>query len=658
MTRASRRLILGSAVIVGAVLLASWGGPACAMRDREPLRVAPRESELGTARVVHLGNLRVGRAPSSAEVELSRFLFGADPAPAIGFIKPIDVRVFGRDLVVCDTALGRVVTWRAAPGDVALANLSDPPDAPAAIFVEEDGGLWVADGGGGAVLGYDPAGRLRCRAALPAGEAFRPAGVARIDGEIWATNTAQHRVEVFDAATGRHMRAIGRRGAAPGEFGFPLGIAATGDGQVAVVDMLGCRVQMLDKQGRHQRDVGRPGFGMGELARPRGVAIGPDGVIFVTDSGAGCVQAYTAGGQPLGSFGGGGEDTALVLPAGIAIRTDRPPTEAVLDAEALRGGAPDYYVLVAEQAQRAGIRVFAWSNRPSEAASTDGVVSIADGPRPHRRGPHFRADGCTYCHTMQNGRAAPIPAGEVDRVCLSCHNGRLAPDEAHPVGRLAATAQTRAPADWPLVDGRLSCATCHEFGRHCQKGAQRPAGNYFFLRGHEDDGGVADFCGVCHSTPMQRVNPHRVSAESNAYCVLCHVARPELPGRAAGRKDSQLRKTGSGVCVGCHAPHADPRPGGHLGVSATPEVRANMRRADAVFGSRGGGEAATEFRAAESALLPLSDGAVACFSCHNPHAPGLFPADSILALRAANPADAAIDLRVDRMSLCIACHGK
>ncbi len=58
------------------------------------------------------------------------------------------------------------------------------------------------------------------------------------------------------------------------------------------------------------------------------------------------------------------------------------------------------------------------------------------------------------------------------------------------------------------------------------------------------------------------------------------------------------------------------------------------------------------------ARLPLSDGNVACYSCHNPHQAGLFPPGSVLDARATVPIDAAVALRMNSMELCIACHNK
>jgi cytochrome c553 len=47
---------------------------------------------------------------------------------------------------------------------------------------------------------------------------------------------------------------------------------------------------------------------------------------------------------------------------------------------------------------------------------------------------------------------------------------------------------------------------------------------------------------------------------------------------------------------------------------------------------------------------------VTCYTCHNPHYTGLFPADSELGALASNPQDRASALRTNWIDLCSECH--
>lgn len=77
------------------------------------------------------------------------------------------------------------------------------------------------------------------------GEMPRIKGVA-IDsvGHIWASDALLDQVAIY-AEDGTYLLSIGDQGTAPGQFSFPAGLAASGDGRVAVADSLGRRIQVF-----------------------------------------------------------------------------------------------------------------------------------------------------------------------------------------------------------------------------------------------------------------------------------------------------------------------------------------------------------------------------------------------------------------------------
>lgn len=72
---------------------------------------------------------------------------------------------------------------------------------------------------------------------------------------------------------------------------------------------------------------------------------------------------------------------------------------------------------------------------------------------------HAAHETCIDCHVD----AAPQPTTAALRValpglCLQCHADRVAPGEH----RIDVTPTTPVPASLPLVNGQVSCTTCHD----------------------------------------------------------------------------------------------------------------------------------------------------------------------------------------------------
>lgn len=624
------------------ILVYGWLVGGCVsetQRARETLERSVYPPAPQPTHVVALGNLRSGAPPSNAKVQWSLFLFGETPDSSLTFVRPIGVALDRAGLAVCDSALGAVVRWQEGASDLSFADLTPRPVQPVAVMLAPGGDLLVADAKNGAVSRFDAQGKLM-RSYRMSPEEFRPAAVVVRQDEVWVSNVLGHRIEIFDAVSGEHRRSIGRRGGAMGEFGAPLGMASTPEGNVCVVDMLNARVQVLDATGKCLRTIGGPGDVVGRFGRPKDVAVGPDGTIFVTDAASQRVQAFDAQGRALLAFGGPMDGPgALSVPGGLCISTRCPIEEPALPD----GFTADYYVLVAEQLLRPGIRVYAWGHMASAA---NGAAAELTSPLATVSGtvnPHWAANRCNACHNIEAGVATQL-AGRIDELCISCHDGKRARAEAHPIARLASTAQTKVPKGWPLVDGRLGCLTCHDIRRHCDMAAKRPAMNSAMLRVY-DAADPMRLCLQCHQTSESwRISPHKnLDATGNiiaSSCNFCHAAEMTVPtdGRRTG--DAMLHADGSRLCLTCHARHWDVSPLGHIDRMASEETQKIMSAKQV------------------SDVLPLSNHRVTCYSCHNPHQAGLFPADSPLGAHSIDAADVHAALRVPSMVLCLQCHAK
>jgi uncharacterized protein (TIGR03663 family) len=169
-------------------------------------------------------------------------------------------------------------------------------------------------GGGGA----QAEGRvIGSRGAAP-GQFNDPRGVAMApDGNVLVADTDNNRIQKL-APDGRVVVWGGPvAGDKPGQFRQPCGVAAANDGSIYVADTWNHRIQKLDAQGGfllEWREKDPPFWG------PRAVAVAPNGVIFVADTGNKRVLGYDPGGQKLLSFGAEGSDPGqFIEPVGLAI---------------------------------------------------------------------------------------------------------------------------------------------------------------------------------------------------------------------------------------------------------------------------------------------------------------------------------------------------
>lgn len=304
----------------------------------------------------------------------------------------------------------------------------------------------------------------------------------------------------------------------------------------------------------------------------------------------------------------------------------------------------------------------------SPAASPDRLVSTVPTTRPRGVNPHWRRDGCQYCHLVEGDLVRPVAPHEVDGVCLRCHDGVRAKGESHPIGRRFEAPDVVLPAGWPAAGGRLGCATCHDTQSGMHR-PHRPEKNAFFLRDCEN-GSLLKFCAKCHVPQMhRRFNPHVMLREDGEalpqVCGFCHRGPADQRNRTARLGEAELRGDEVGLCGGCHTRHLEWFEPGHVGVKVRPEMKAYMIAREAVAETGGALPASQAVRSAtdgrEPTRLPLGPGdRIVCSTCHNPHQEGVFPKGSVLSCgalpgtRRAAPAP----LRGLGKDICIGCHNK
>jgi DNA-binding beta-propeller fold protein YncE len=185
---------------------------------------------------------------------------------------------------------------------------------PHGIHVDRDGNIWVTDGQdnkprrprgaapdsplppapakliGHQVFKFSPDGKLLMTLGTAGGGTgadgfFQPNDIVTdANGDIYVAEGHggdNARIVVFDKA-GKYIREFGKKGAGPGEFDQPHGLAFDAKGRLLVADRSNNRIQIVDKQGRFIEE-------WPQFSRPSGLFIDRHGMLYVADSESGSV---------------------------------------------------------------------------------------------------------------------------------------------------------------------------------------------------------------------------------------------------------------------------------------------------------------------------------------------------------------------------------
>lgn len=247
--------------------------------------------------------------------------------------KPYAVAVHRGRIFVSDSAERTVKVFDVPAGKYFTIGDSEPGQLvkPLGLDTDRAGRLYVADASQKMIFIYDRDGKFLRK--IGGSDLFDrlssvtvdPAGRQIYVVDIGGVKSENHRVRVFETATGRHVMDIGKRGSGPGELNLPRDMAIGKDGRLYVVDGGNFRVQVFNPDGSYRDSFGSVGRQLGSFARPKEIATDPQGNVYVADAAFGNFQIFTADGELLmfvGSRSERGGPGEYILPSGIAIDDD------------------------------------------------------------------------------------------------------------------------------------------------------------------------------------------------------------------------------------------------------------------------------------------------------------------------------------------------
>jgi DNA-binding beta-propeller fold protein YncE len=287
-------------------------------------------------------------------VELIR---GGPVSPYVG--TPAGIAFRAGHLYICDTEINALHDWDLTAGRAKRLGRSGetPLGKPVAVAVDENGTAYVADTDRAEVVAFDSNGDSTRRFKPPDRDAFKPVAVAVHGPKLYVADIIAHRIDMFSKTDGRYLGTIGKTGSGPGEFYYPMGLAANAKGELFVSDMMNARVQILDAGQNPGMAFGRHGNRYGDMGKPKHLAVGPDGTILIADAEFLHIHLFNAQGQLL-MLVGGPEDRpgGTPMPLGVAAVTTLPESITKLVPDDFQA---DYFFFVTNSIGDKRISLFA-----------------------------------------------------------------------------------------------------------------------------------------------------------------------------------------------------------------------------------------------------------------------------------------------------------
>ena len=257
--------------------------------------------------------------------------------------------------------------------------------------------------------------------------------------------------------------------------------------------------------------------------------------------------------------------------------------------------------------------------------------------------PHWSSKHCNECHEEDQPSAESHVLRFKDdpvQLCNRCHKSEFARADLHPVGiKLSEKMNEQYSEKWPLLNGKISCLTCHDSLLQMEENAPVQETNKYFLRG-APYGSLIDFCFVCHfKDDYMNTDPHKQLDKDGKIienqCLFCHQSLPDSDvveniGGVSFKDELALN------CINCHKELNHDHPGRADHLLALSEPMKELLQAESTR---------------RNMELPLDNETIFCGTCHNPHEKGVIHRKAV-----AGGAGEKEFLRMKDYDLCLMCH--
>ncbi|MDH5573670.1 MAG: 6-bladed beta-propeller, partial [Gammaproteobacteria bacterium] len=199
-----------------------------------------------------------------------------------GFSKPYSVIVQDGRIYVGDTVRHTVMVMDPeGEGKFFEIGKTEPGKltSPMGMAKDAKGNIYVNDAKAKKVVVYDRDGNFittfggKDYFQRLSGIAVDPDGKRAFVVDTGGVQSQEHRIRVFDVASGKHEYDIGTRGTADGQFNLPVSAVINKfNGLLYVVDSGNFRVQVFNQDGTFVNKFGDVGRRTGQFSRPKGIS--------------------------------------------------------------------------------------------------------------------------------------------------------------------------------------------------------------------------------------------------------------------------------------------------------------------------------------------------------------------------------------------------
>lgn len=274
-----------------------------------------------TTRIQYLTSISNSQAITGQKSAFARFIFGDYKQQSI--VKPYGISVHEGKIYICDTGIDALEIIDLDKHSfeyftpAGLGQLKKPLNC----FVDDNGFLYVADGGRCQIVIFDKNGKYVN--SFGDTENFKPTDVFVNEDKIWVANVLNNRLHVYSKDSNKLLYTWPDSESGNEDFLYsPTNIYVTKD-IVYVSDFGDFKVKLFTHDGEFIMSVGSYGEKIGQFVRPKGIAVDRDLNLYVVDAGFENTQIFSKEGKLLMFFGGPYKRPGdMWLPAKITIDYD------------------------------------------------------------------------------------------------------------------------------------------------------------------------------------------------------------------------------------------------------------------------------------------------------------------------------------------------